>query len=222
MKKYKLTAQKREKLGTNESRRLRREGFVTGEMYGAHEKNIHIKLPIKEFEKFLRDTRHEMVLVDMEINGKTYNCVLKELQRDVVRGTPIHADFQILHPKEPIHVVVPLILTGTPEGVKTGGILEHLKREVNIRAIPSKLPGHIEIDVSSMRIGESLHIKDLKLPEGVEILEDPEETVCTILAPKKVEEVAPVTPEAVEGEAPPAEEEKKEEVKEEKKEEEAK
>lgn len=220
MKTYKLSAQIREQLGTNASRRLRREGFITGELYGAHEKNIHVKIPFKEFQRFLKETRHEMVLVDIEINGKNYKCVLKELQRDVVKGTPIHVDFQILHAKEPLQVIVPVILTGTPQGIKLGGILEHLKREVNIRAIPSKLPGHIEVDVSHLKIGESIHIKDLKVPEGVEIIEDPEETVCTVLAPKKVEEVAPVPEEAPPEEAaPPPEEEKKEE---EKKEEESK
>lgn len=217
MKTYRLTAEKREKLGTKESRRLRRAGFVTGELYGPHEKNVHIKLARREFEKFLKETKHETVIIDMEVDGKTYKCVLKDLQRDVVMGYPIHADFQILHAKEPIQVVVPVILKGTPEGVKLGGILEHLKREVTIRAIPSKLPGHIEIDVGKLRIGESIHVKDLELPEGVEILEDPEETVCTILAPKKVEEVAPV-PEAVaapEEEAAAPEEKKEEEKKEE-------
>lgn len=212
MKTYKLVAKRREKLGTNESRRLRREGFITGELYGYHEKNIHIKLPKKEFEKFLKETRHETVLIDMEVDGQTYKCVLKEVQRDVVMGYPIHADFQILHAKEPIQIIVPVILTGIPEGSKRGGILEHLKREVTVRAIPSKLPGHIEVNVERLKIGESIHIKDLKIPEGVEILENPEETVCTVLSPKKVEEVAPA---AIPEEVPPVPEEKKEEGKEE-------
>jgi|Deesub1362B_J571_1020462.scaffolds.fasta_scaffold00033_143 large subunit ribosomal protein L25 len=209
MKTYKIVAQKREKTGSGQSKKLRKEGFVTGEVYGAHEKNIHIKIPSREFEKFLKETSQEMALIDMEINGKKYKCILKELHRDVVRGEPLHADFQILHAREPIHVVIPLVLKGTPEGIKLGGILEHLKREVNIKAIPSKLPGHIEIDVSGLKIGDSIHIKDLEIPEEVEILEDPDETVCTILSPKKVEEVVPV--EEVPAEEVPAEEKKEEE-----------
>ncbi len=203
MKTYKIITQKREKTGSRESKKLRKQGFVTGEIYGAQEKNVHIKITGREFEKFLKETSHEVVLVDLEVDGKKYRCVLKDLHRDVVKGAPIHADFQILHAKEPIHVVIPIVLTGTPEGTKLGGILEHLKREVDIRAIPSKLPGHIEIDVTNLKIGDSIHIKDLKIPEEVEILEDPDETVCTILSPKKVEKVVPAV------EAP--EEEKKEE-----------
>lgn len=212
MRTYKLVAQKREKTGSGESKKLRKQGFITGEIYGAHEKNIHIKIPGREFEKFLKETSQEMALIDMEVNGKRYRCILKELHRDVVRGTPLHADFQILHAKEPIQVVIPIVLTGTPEGAKLGGILEHLKREVNIKAVPSKLPGHIEIDVSGLKIGDSIHIKDLEVPEEVEVIEDPDETVCTVLSPKKVEEVAPVEEvpaEEVPEEAP--EEEKKEE-----------
>lgn len=189
MKIYKLKGEIREKIGTNEARRLRKKGFITGEMYGAHEENIHIKINAKDFQKFLKEIKKETVLIDLEVNGKNYKCVLKELQRDFVKGFPIHADFQILHEKEMINVAVPVILVGTPEGVKIGGILEHLKREVVVKAIPSKIPGHIEVDVSKLKIGESIHIKDLKPPEGVHIVENPEETVCTILSPKKTGEV---------------------------------
>jgi large subunit ribosomal protein L25 len=207
MKTYKLYGEIREKIGTNEARRLRKKGFITGEMYGAGEKNIHIKIPLKDFQKFLKDVKGEMVLIDLEINNKNYKCILKELQRDIIKGHPIHADFQILHEKEKITVSVPLILSGTPEGVKLGGVLEQLKREIKIRAIPSKLPGHLEAPVSKLKIGESLHVRDLKPPEEVEIVDSPEEPICTILAPKKVEEVKPVE-EKIE-EAP--KEEKKEE-----------
>uniref|UniRef100_A0A7V3ZSF0 Large ribosomal subunit protein bL25 n=2 Tax=candidate division WOR-3 bacterium TaxID=2052148 RepID=A0A7V3ZSF0_UNCW3 len=212
MKIYKLKGEIREKIGTNEARRLRRKGFITGEMYGAHEKNIHIKINAKDFQKFLKEVKKETVLIDLEINGQNYKCILKELQRDFIMGFPIHADFQILHEKEMITVSIPVVLIGIPEGLKLGGTLEHLKREVNIRAIPSKIPGHIEVDVSKLRIGESIHIKDLKLPEGVHIVENPEETVCTVLSPKKTAEIPS---EKVVMEEVPSEEKKEEEEKEE-------
>ena len=189
MKIYKLKGELREKIGTNEARRIRKKGFITGEMYGAYEKNIHIKINAKDFQKFLKEIKKETVLIDLEINGKNYKCILKELQRDFVMGLPIHADFQILHEKEMITVSIPVVLVGIPEGLKLGGTLEHLKREVNIRAIPSKIPGFVEVDVSKLKIGESIHIKDLKLPEGIHIVENPEETVCTILSPKKAVEM---------------------------------
>lgn len=209
MKTYKLYGEIREKLGTNEARRLRKKGFITGEMYGAGEKNIHIKIPLRDFQKFLKDVKGEMVLIDLEINNKNYKCILKEVQRDIVKGHPTHADFQILHEKEKVTVSIPLILSGTPEGIKLGGVLEQLKREIKIRSIPSKIPGHLEVDISKLKIGESLHVRDLKVPEGIEIVDLPEEPICTILAPKKIEEVKPLE-EKIE-EVPSKEEEKKEE-----------
>lgn len=210
MKIYKLKGEIREKIGTNEARRLRKKGFITGEMYGAHEKNIHIKINAKDFQKFLKEAKKETVLIDFEVNGQNYKCILKELQRDFVTGVPIHADFQILHEKEMINVSVPIVLLGTPEGLKLGGILEHLKREVIVKAVPSKIPGHIEVDVSKLKIGESIHIKDLKLPEGVHVIENPEETICTILSPKKTMELPVEKIEEI-----PVPEEKKEEKEEE-------
>ncbi len=188
MKIYKLKGELREKIGTNEARRIRKKGFITGEMYGAHENNVHIKINAKDFQNFLKEIKKETVLIDLEVNGKNYKCILKELQRDFITGFPIHADFQILHEKEMIVVSVPLVLVGVPEGLKLGGTLEHLKREVSIKAIPSKIPGFLEVDISKLKIGESIHIKDLKLPEGVYIAQNPEETVCTILSPKKAVE----------------------------------
>jgi large subunit ribosomal protein L25 len=215
MEKVKIKAQIREKTGSRESRKLRKRGFITGEIYGHNEKNLHICIEQGDFERIWRRLHGETVIYEIEANGKTYKTLIKEIQRDVIKGHPIHIDFQILHEKEEIVAPVPVIIKGTPKGVKRGGIFEHILHEVHVSAIPSKMPGHIEVDVSELDIGDSVHIEDLKLPKGVKIKEDPDRTICTVIPPRKVEEIKEEVP--VEEAAPAeVEEEKKEEKKEEK------
>jgi|Deesub1362B_J571_1020462.scaffolds.fasta_scaffold10540_3 large subunit ribosomal protein L25 len=213
MKKIKLPCKIREKTGTRESRRLRKKGFITAELYGYGETNYHIVIDRKEFERIWHHIHGETVIFEIELNGKKFNSVIKEIQRDVIYGHPIHIDFQILHEKEEITVPVPIVLKGEAKGVKMGGILEHLVHEVHVRTVPSKIPGHIEIDVSELGLGESIHIKDIKLPKGVQIIEHPDETVCTVLVPRRAEITVP------EEEVPAEEAEVKEEEKKEEKEE---
>jgi len=114
-------------------------------------------------------------------------------------------DFQVLHKGEKVIVEVPVVLKGEPVGLKKGGVMEQLIRELEVRAVPAKLPSAIEVDVSHLDIGDAIHVRDLQVEEGVEILEDPEQTVVTILAPKKAaeeEEAPPEEGEAAAGEAP--------------------
>ncbi|MEN3043950.1 MAG: 50S ribosomal protein L25 [Candidatus Hydrothermales bacterium] len=187
MKKVKIMAKIREKTGTRESRRLRKNGYITAEIYGAKEKNYHIILERKKFEKLWHEIHGETVIFEIELDDKKYNTVIKEIQRDVLYGYPTHIDFQILHEKEEITVPVPVILKGEAKGVKLGGILEHFVHQLHVRTIPSKIPGHIEIDISNLNIGESIHVRDIKLEKGVKIEENPDETICTIASPRGVE-----------------------------------
>jgi len=210
MKKIKLKGKIREKKGTKESRRLRKKGFITAELYGHGEKNYHFIIDKREFERIWHQIHGETVIFEIELNGKKFNSVIKEIQMDVIYGYPIHIDFQIVHEKEEITVPVPIILKGEAKGVKMGGILEHLLHEVHVRTIPTKIPGNIEIDVSELGLGESIHIKDIKLPKGVSILENPDETVCTVLTPKRAE-ITPLEEEMKGEEIEVKEEEKKEE-----------
>ncbi len=197
MKKIKLKAEIREKTGTRESKRIRKKGFVTCELYGHGEKNYHLFINRKEFEKIFHQIHGETVIFEIELNDKKFDAVIKEIQRDILYGYPIHIDFQVIHEKEEITVPVPVILKGEAQGVKMGGILEHILHEVHVKTLPSRIPGHIEIDISELKLGESIHIKDIKLPKGISIVENPDETVCTILVPRRaqiemVEEKIPV------------------------------
>jgi len=213
---YRIKAKIRNELGKSGVKKLRKEGFLPAVVYGAGEETLPLKIDKREFLKFLQSTRGESVLIKLSINRKVKTAILKDIEREPVTGEVLHVDFQVLHKGEKVSVTVPITLVGTPEGVKMGGIMEHILREIEIRALPTKIPSHIEIDVSTLKIGDSLHVRDLKL-EDVEILEDEEATIVTVIAPKRVEVVEEVpeeeveVPEKVEEEVPPEKEEEKEE-----------
>lgn len=211
---HRLKAEKREERGKEAAKKLRKNGYIPGIVYGAGEENTPIKLKSHDFNKFLASLKGESVVIDLIIDGKKKNAIIKEIARDPVTGNVLHVDFQILHRGEKVTLTVPVVLVGTAQGVKMGGILEQLLREIEIRAIPSKIPAHIEVDVSSLKVGESIHVRDLKLKD-IEILEDPDEPIVTILMPKKgIEEEVVVEEEAAEeaeAEKPEEKEEEKEE-----------
>jgi len=190
---YQIKAQIRNEVGKSSVRKLRREGFLPAVAYGAGEETILLKINKKDFVKFLHTVKGESVLIKLRINRKIKTAILKEIERDPVTGDVLHADFQVLHKGEKVAVTVPVLLKGTPEGVKMGGIMEQILREIEIRAIPSKIPAHVEIDVSNLKIGDSIHVRDIKL-EDMEILEEEEATIVTVIAPKRVEVVEEEVP----------------------------
>jgi large subunit ribosomal protein L25 len=208
-----IKAQIREEIGKSAVKKLRREGFLPAVAYGAGEKTLSLKINKHDFLKFLRSIKGESVLIKLAINRRVKTAILKDIERDPVTGEVLHVDFQLLHKGERVSVTVPVVLVGTPEGVKMGGVMEQILREIEIRAIPSKIPAHIEVDVSGLKIGDSIHVRDLKL-EDVEILEDEESTIVTVIAPKRVtveeEEVVAEEAEVTEEEAPTEEETKEE------------
>lgn len=192
-----LEVEKREEVGKQAAKKLRKAGFIPGVVYGHGEKTTPVKVSAVQITEFMKQSHGEAVSLKLKLGRKKYDVIIKSVERDPVTGGILHLDFQILHKGEKVTVEVPIEVVGTPIGVKQGGILEHLIRSIEVRAVPSKLPPHIEVDVSELRIGDSIFIKDLKL-EDVEILEDPEEAIVTVLAPRKTVEVV----EGEEAEAP--------------------
>ncbi|GAB4334981.1 MAG: 50S ribosomal protein L25/general stress protein Ctc [Calditrichia bacterium] len=176
-----IEALKREGLGKSAAKKLRAEGLIPAEFY-SHEENLHCAVPKKEFELMLSKGHG---LLDLKIKGtrKKHICVVKDVQYDPVRGDVLHVDFQGVTMGEKMKINVPLVLTGTAAGVKLGGILEHLVRELEIECLPKHLPEKLEIDVTDLQIGQAIHVKDLSF-ENIEILDDPEETVVLIEHPK--------------------------------------
>jgi large subunit ribosomal protein L25 len=197
---FKLAVQNRTLLGSAESRRLRKQGVIPGVLYG-REKPVSISIAERDLRAALTTKGGLNAVLDVVVeNGKTHSSVLKEFQRDAVRGHITHVDLQEVRLDQPIHATVPLTLHGESAGVKEGGVLSQVTNELNVEALPMEVPEHLEADVSEMRIGDTLRLSALKAPAGVTLLDDLEETVlATVTQPTRVEE-----PEAAlaEGEEP--------------------
>jgi len=204
--------QNRAILGSAESRRLRRQGLIPGVLYG-REEPVSITIPERDLRAALTTRGGLNAVLDVVVDGgKTHSSVLKEFQRDVVRGNITHVDLQEVRLDQPIHATVPLELHGEAAGVKEGGVLSQVTNELNVEALPMEVPEHLEVDVSEMHIGDTLRLSSLTVPEGVKLLDDLEETVlATVTQPTRVEEPEPEVEEgeeaeaAAEGEEPEAE-----------------
>jgi large subunit ribosomal protein L25 len=199
----KLIVAQRDKLGSAESRRLRKEGLVPGVLYGNGEP-ISISIAERELRRALTGASGLHSILDVEIDGKgeTHASILKEYQVDPVRGGVTHVDLQEVRLDRAITASVTVLLLGGEDapGVREGGVLSQPLREVNVEALPLEVPEHLDIDVSGMDLGDTLRISDLTTPEGVTLLDDPELVIATVTAPTKVVEPEPTEEELAEGE----------------------
>ncbi len=214
---YEITAYPRQER-KKKVRKLRKEGKVPGVIYGHGEKTRLIYVEEEELKKLLSSIHSESSVVTVKLNGEELPSLIKEVQRDIFTGRVIHIDFHHLHRGEKVTVMVPFKLVGEAKGVKEGGILDFVKRDVEIECLPKDIPEFIEVDISNLGIGDSIHLRDLKLPEKWRITEDLEEVIVSIVAPKKLEEIEVVEeeeevkePEVVKEEEKKEEEEKEEE-----------
>ncbi len=178
MAEFVLKVKERTELGKGATRRARKEGYVPAEYYAPQEKNLHLLINAKELDSQISQMHG---LVELEIEGKKKKvlCVLKDVQRSPVTEEIIHVDFQGVKRGKKLTVSVPVVLVGTAAGVKAGGILEHIIREVRVECMPKDIPEKIELDITNLNIGDALHVKDLKV-ENARILDDPEETILLI------------------------------------------
>jgi large subunit ribosomal protein L25 len=203
----KIVVREREKLGSRESRRLRREGLIPGVLYGRGKTPHAFAVPERELRAALTTSAGLHAILDVVLDGQktAHPSVLKEYQQDPLRGRITHVDFQEVRLDQPIHASVVVQLVGEAPGAKEGGVLTQVAREINVEALPGNIPEHLEADVSSLGIGDALRLSDLSAPEGVTLLDDPEETVlATVTAPRaeieEVEEEEEAAEEALEGE----------------------
>jgi large subunit ribosomal protein L25 len=193
-----LTVQPRAERGRTEVRKLRADGLLPGVIYGAGIEPVALAVPRHELLRVLH-AHGAHPLVTVKIDGgpdappgapsKEYLALIKDLQIDHVRQTALHVDFHRVQEDVAVQTEVEVVLEGTPEGVKLGGILEQLVRTVAIEALPRALPEHIQFDVSALVIGDTVRIGDLRVPDGVTVLADAEQTLCTVVAPRVEEEV---------------------------------
>ncbi|MGD9173422.1 MAG: 50S ribosomal protein L25/general stress protein Ctc [Desulfobacterales bacterium] len=220
-----LEAQVRKTTGNGPARVLRRDGRIPAILYGPKTDPIMLSIDNKEFEQITKKSSIGSVLLKLEIkNGQTgaRSAMVKELQTHPVTGQFLHVDFYEVELTRKINAMVPVTITGKSQGVEDGGILQIVRRELEVFCLPTAIPEAIEVDISELEIGGSIHVNEIVLPGDVELPEDVDFTVITILAPKVEEEVVEEeelvegeelaeegAPEAAEGEEAPAEEESK-------------
>jgi len=208
MKKVAVTVKERDSFGSPESRRMRREGWIPGVLYGgAGSETMALSVEAKALKQAMGRERGNVILdLTFEGKNKAHPAILKEYQNDPISGSLLHVDFIEVRMDQPIDSTVRIELVGTAQGVKDGGILDHGLRELHIRCLPTDMPGHVDVDVSALNIGDSLRVSEVTAPKDVEILDDPEVHVAGVMAPKLVVEEEVVEEleegaEAVEGEA---------------------
>ena len=200
MEQINLTALLRVERGKGPAGRLRAAGRVPGILYGPGvEGAIALALNTKELEKTLHTHAGGNVLVNLEIAGdKNRTVMFKEVMRHPLRGTVVHVDLLEVNLNETIEIEVPVHLTGKAGGLAFGGIVQHETRTITILCLPSQIPDSIEVDITPLNVGQSLHVKDIQLAQGLTAVDEPDLTVVSIVSPTA--EVAPKTAEEVQAE----------------------
>jgi large subunit ribosomal protein L25 len=205
----KLSVSERDARGSKASRRLRREGLIPGVLYGRGKTPHAIAVPERDLRRVLTGSGGLHAILDVTLEGQktTHPSILKDYQQDPLRGKLTHVDFHEVRLDQVIQSAVTVHLMGEPAGVKEGGVLSQVTREVTVEALPMDLPEHLELDVSGMAIGDTLRLADLKVQEGLTFVDDPEETVlATVTVPTREVEPEEVLEEGEEGEVPEGEE----------------
>ncbi|MBF0454847.1 MAG: 50S ribosomal protein L25/general stress protein Ctc [Magnetococcales bacterium] len=195
-----INAESREGTGKGVARQMRREGRIPAVLYGAGRENRNLSLSAKEWMEAVEKngsalrTQRQTLVID---KGARQMVLLRDFQIHPVSGNPIHVDFTRFNPKQKVEVEVPVILVGEEEskGVKEGGIVQQIRRELEVQCLAGDIPENFEISIADMDIGDSIHIEDITMPEGVVVNTEVNFTIVTIGAPH-VEEVETEAPEA--------------------------
>jgi large subunit ribosomal protein L25 len=204
----KLEVTEREGRGSSDARRLRREGLVPGVLYGRGKTPHVFFVPERDLRRALSGDSGLHAILDVVLAGQktAHPAVLKDYQQEVPSGRLAHIDLHEVRLDQPIQAQVAVDLVGEAAGVKEGGVLSQVNREIRVEALPLEIPDHLELDVSAMAIGDTLRLVDLPAQEGVTFLDDPEETVlATVTAPTVIVEPEPEEEELEEGELPEGE-----------------
>ena len=195
-------------MGNGPARVLRRAGQIPAVLYGRKIEPVLLSVNTKDLEQILKKGSFGQFILNLVIqNGKkmTKPAIIKELQTHPVSGSLIHIDFYEVDMKRQIKVMVPVVTTGKSAGIEEGGLLNIVRRELEVFCLPGDIPEAIEIDISELGIGDSIHLEDVPLGENVEVAADVNFTVVTVLSPKVEEEVVEEEEEELEGEEEGAE-----------------
>lgn len=204
-----LEATPRTETGKGPARRARASGKVPAVLYGASVEATSLLVDAKQVGQALHTDAGSNVLINLVVGGNSrYLTIAREIQRHPIRGTILHVDFFNVKRDVKIHADVPVHVVGESHGIKEGGQLDHHLYELKVEALPTEIPTALEVDITALGIGDSLHVSDLRLPGGVEVLNPPDDLVLQVIEPivMKVEEEIPEEAEEaeeLEGEAPP-------------------
>jgi large subunit ribosomal protein L25 len=184
-----LGAEARSDTGKGVARKLRAAGRIPGIIYGHAREAAPLSLNARDLDKLLSGISAGSTVVELTLGGTTTKTLIREIQRHPFKKQIMHVDFQELVAGEKVTVDVPLVFVGIPEGVRlSGALLEQIMHSIEVFADPTKIPNHIDVDVSHLAMGHSLHVRDLVLPEGIEVLSDEDATMCAVIAPRAVVE----------------------------------
>jgi large subunit ribosomal protein L25 len=196
-----VEARPRADVGKNVNRRLRAQGLIPGVLYGARKQAVPVAVSPKEIGTILRSASGENTLFDLQLDGSRRKVILKEFQVEPIKGRLLHADFYEVALDQTLEVTVHIELSGVPVGVKVeGGVLDFVTRELEVECLPTEIPAKIVVDVSELALGKHVRVSDIKVPDRVKVLTDPDVVIAHVVAPR-AEEVA-AAPEAA---AAPAE-----------------
>lgn len=201
-----LSGSRRDSLGKGGARKARAAGYIPAVLYGHGEEPVPVAIQAREFDLALRGHKGGNPIVNLAVNGHEYTALIREVQYDPITHGVLHLDFQHISLTETIEVKVAVHLTGLPVGVKDGGgILETILRELEVRCLPTAIPPAIEVDVSRLSIGDSIHVRELSVPD-IAILTEGDATIATVVPPTVIEEkpaeevvveAAPAEPEVI-------------------------
>ena len=180
-----LNATVRAETGKGAARKLRQAGNIPAVIYGHHREPQSLVLNARETEKLVKSIAVSSTAIELSIDGKPARTLIREIQRHPFKRTILHIDFQELVAGETVTVKCPIVYIGTPEGVRLeGGILDQIMHELQIAVDPGNIPNHIDVDISALKVGKSLHVSDLTVPAGIKIMDDASATVCIVQVPK--------------------------------------
>jgi large subunit ribosomal protein L25 len=205
MDKVTLVVQPRDATGSRASRRLRRSGLIPAVLYGHGKAATSIAIDPHALREALSTGSGTHAVLDVTFEGqkKSHKAIIKDMSLDSVKHTVTHVDLQEIRLDETIETAVAVSFEGESKGVKAGGILDETVREVNVKGLVTAIPERLVLDISEIDVNETAKIADLQVPDGIEILDDPEQVVCSVLPPRKLEEEAVAEgEEAVEGVEP--------------------
>jgi large subunit ribosomal protein L25 len=207
MPEFVVPAQSRSETGKNVNRRLRSRGMIPGVVYAAGKDAVSVAVSPREISAILKSASGENTLFDLDLGGARRKVILKEYQREPLRGQLLHADFYEVALDKALQISVHIELTGTPTGVKLqGGIVDFVTRELEVECLPADIPEKFTVDISHLELNKHLRVSDLKLGDKVKVLAEPEVVIAHVVLPKAEEVVAePVAAEGAVAEAGAAE-----------------